>query len=74
MEQILASHPKVKALGERVTLNEAIAEACGAPTIPPSLPQRRGTLVETPNCSRLGALYIKAISRDVLAGRDPHHR
>ena len=28
MEQILASHPKVRGLGERVTLNEAIAEVC----------------------------------------------
>ena len=57
VEQILASHPKVKALGERVTLNEAIAEACGATTIPPSLPQRRGTLVGLRTAPAWRALY-----------------
>ena len=67
VEQILASHPKVKALGERVTLNAAIAEACGAPTIPPSLPHLAAHWSDS-ELQRLGALYIKAISRDVLPG------
>jgi tetratricopeptide (TPR) repeat protein len=67
VEQILASHPKVKALGERVTLNEAIAEACGAPTIPPSLPHLAAHWSDS-ELQRLGALYIKAISRSVPAG------
>jgi hypothetical protein len=67
VEQILASHPKVKALGERVTFNEAIAELCGTTTIPPWLPQRAARWSDA-ELNRLGALYIKAISRGVPAG------
>ena len=67
VEQILASHPKVRGLGERVTLNEAIAEVCGTTTIPPLLPQRAAHW-SSAELRRLGALYIKAISRGVPAG------
>lgn len=67
VEQILASHPKVKGLGERVTLNEAIAEVCGTNTIPPLLPQRAAHW-SSAQLRQLGALYIKAISRSVPAG------
>ena len=67
VEQILASHPKVKALGERVTFNEAIAELCGTTTIPPWLPQRAARWSDA-ELNRLGALYIKVISRGVPAG------
>jgi len=67
VEQILASHPKVKALGERVTLNEALAEVCGTPTVPPWL-SHRATHWSNPELQRLGALYIKGVSRGVPAG------
>jgi tetratricopeptide (TPR) repeat protein len=66
VEQILASHPKVKALGERVTFNEAIAEVCGTTTIPPLFPQRAARWSDA-ELSRLGALYIKGVSKGVPA-------
>ena len=65
VEQILASHPKVKALGERVTFNEAIAELCGTTTIPPWLPQRAARWSDA-ELNRLGALYIKVISLSLI--------
>jgi len=61
VEQILASHPKVKALGERVTLSEAIAGACGTTSIPPLLPQRAAHWSDV-ELHRLGARYIKALA------------
>jgi tetratricopeptide (TPR) repeat protein len=67
VEQILACHPKVKALGERVTLNEAIAEICGTPTLPPLLSLRAARWSDT-ELRQLGALYIKAVSRGLPAG------
>ena len=50
-----------------MTLNEAIAEVCGTTTIPPLLPQRAAHW-SSAELRRLGALYIKAISRGVPAG------
>jgi tetratricopeptide (TPR) repeat protein len=38
VEQILASHPKVWALGENPFFHQTIARVCGTPTVPPALP------------------------------------
>jgi len=64
VEQILASHPRVKGLGERVTLTDAIAQICGTPGVPASLPQQ---LVHWSGSElrRLGGLYLKASRRGV---------
>ncbi|MGH9467185.1 MAG: sulfotransferase [Terriglobales bacterium] len=66
IEQILASHPKVQALGERLTFPEALAQICGTPTLPSSLSQR---VVQwsVPDLRRLGATYLKAVRRDAPA-------
>jgi tetratricopeptide (TPR) repeat protein len=52
VEQILASHPKVAALGERRILNEALAQIRGSPEDVPS-PWSAKEL------QRLGALYLE---------------
>jgi tetratricopeptide (TPR) repeat protein len=66
VEQILASHPQVKGLGERVTLNEAIAQVCGTPGIPEWLPQRAAQWTAA-DLRKLGALYLRGIRRGVPA-------
>ena len=64
VEQILASHPKVQALGERLTLNESLARICGTQGLPPSLSNRMAQW-SNPDLRRLGARYLAAVRRDV---------
>lgn len=66
VEQILASHPRVHALGERLTLIEAIAQSCGTRTVTPSLPR---IAAQWPNAElrRIGARYVQAATRGVPA-------
>ena len=66
VEQILASHPLVKTLGERLTFNEALARMCGTPTMPPSIAPRAAQWSEA-ELRRLGALYVAAIRREAPA-------
>jgi tetratricopeptide (TPR) repeat protein len=66
VEQILASHPQVRALGERVALIDAIAQTCRTPTIPPSLAPLAATWSDT-EWRRLGALYLKSVTHDAPA-------
>ena len=63
IEQILASHPKVRALGERATFSETLARICGTPTGAQSLAQRAARCTDS-ELRRLGALYLKVIRRD----------
>jgi hypothetical protein len=64
VEQILASHPKVRALGERGTFNEALATMCGMHWVPPSIAQRAAAWPDA-DLRKLAALYLQAIRRDV---------
>jgi tetratricopeptide (TPR) repeat protein len=66
VEQILASHPRVRALGERLTFNEALAKICKAPTVPSSLAQRAARWSDS-ELRRLGVLYLEASRRGVPA-------
>jgi tetratricopeptide (TPR) repeat protein len=66
VEQILASHPKVRALGERLTFNQSLANICGSSTLPPGLGQRTVQWSDA-QLRKLGDLYLKAIGRDVPA-------
>jgi Flp pilus assembly protein TadD len=66
IEQILASHPKVRALGEHATFSETLAGICGTPTGAQSLAQRAAQSMDT-ELRRLGALYLKVIRRAVPA-------
>jgi tetratricopeptide (TPR) repeat protein len=66
VEQILASHPKVQGLGERMTFNDAIAELCGMPTVPLSLGPRAAQWPSS-ELRRLGGLYLEATRRGVRA-------
>jgi tetratricopeptide (TPR) repeat protein len=67
IEQILASHPQVKALGERLTFIEAICGVCGTSAVPPSLAQRAAQWSGA-DLRRLGTRYLEAIRRDAPAG------
>lgn len=67
VEQILASHPKVHALGERLTFVEALAQVCGTPTVPPAFAQRATRWINA-ELRRVGALYCEAVQRDAPAG------
>ena len=69
VEQVLASHPKVHTLGERLTFVEAIARVCGTPTLPPSLAQRARNWSDT-ELRRLGSFYLEAIRREMPAGTE----
>ncbi len=64
VEQILASHPQVRALGERLTLIEAIAQACGTPTIPRSLPRLAAQWSDA-QLRGLGTRYLEAATRGI---------
>lgn len=64
VEQILASHPKIRALGERLTFNESLAKICGTPTVPPALAQRAAQWSDA-QLRKLGTLYIDTIRRGV---------
>jgi len=64
VEQILASHPKVQAFGERLTFNESLAKICGTPTVPPALAQRAAQWSDS-QLRKLGTLYLDSIRRDV---------
>jgi tetratricopeptide (TPR) repeat protein len=66
VEQILASHPKVRALGERVTFHDALAQTCRTPTVPVSLAHRAVHWSDA-ELRKLGALYIAAARRDAPA-------
>lgn len=66
VEQILASHPKVRALGERVIFEEALARMCGTPTIQASLTRVAAQWSDS-ELRRLGALYLEGVRRDVPA-------
>ncbi|HVC61286.1 MAG TPA: sulfotransferase [Acetobacteraceae bacterium] len=66
VEQILASHPKVRALGERLIFVDALARICGTPTVPASLAQRAARWPDA-DLRRLGALYREAVRRAVPA-------
>jgi Flp pilus assembly protein TadD len=66
VEQILASHPKVRAFGERATFNDALAQICRMPTVPPSLAHRAAHWPDA-ELRRLGELYLAATRRDAPA-------
>ena len=67
VEQVLASHPQVRALGERVAFNDAIAQLCGTPVLPSALAHRAAQWSER-ELRRLGALYLDAVRRGAPAG------
>ena len=60
VEQILSSHPKVRALGERNSFSDSIRRVRGMPGAPPMFGQWSGTQLR-----KLGALYLEASRRDV---------
>jgi tetratricopeptide (TPR) repeat protein len=66
IEQILASHPKVHALGERAIFNEALTRVCGLPALPQSLAQQAARWPGA-KLRRLGRLYLEAARRDAPA-------
>jgi tetratricopeptide (TPR) repeat protein len=66
VEQILASHPKVHALGERAIFNETLAGVCGLPILPQSLAQQTARWPGA-KLRRLGRLYLEAAQRDAPA-------
>jgi hypothetical protein len=66
VEQILASHPKVRGLGERLSFVAAIAKTCRAPSIPPSLASRIAEWSEV-DLRQLAAGYLEAVRSDVPA-------
>jgi tetratricopeptide (TPR) repeat protein len=61
VEQILASHPRVRALGERGFFEGAFARVCGTSATPPSPPVAKPWSGST--LRRLGALYLQAARR-----------
>ncbi len=64
VEQILASHPKVRGLGERVAFNDALAQISGTPAVPVAL-ARIAAQWPPPDLRRLGKLYLAAIRSGV---------
>jgi tetratricopeptide (TPR) repeat protein len=66
IEQILASHPKVHALGERAIFNEALTTICGLPVLPQSLAQQAARWPSA-RLRRLGRLYLEAAQHDAPA-------
>jgi tetratricopeptide (TPR) repeat protein len=66
VEQILASHPKVHALGERAIFNETLARVCGSPVLPRSLAQVAARWPAT-KLRGLGRLYRETVERDAPA-------
>ena len=66
VEQILASHPKVHALGERAIFNETLATVCGLPMLPQSFAQKAARWPGT-KLRSLGRLYLEAAQRDAPA-------
>jgi tetratricopeptide (TPR) repeat protein len=67
VEQVLASHPKVHALGERLIFVEALAQVFGLPSVPPSLAQSVVRWTDS-ELRRLGVLYREAIRREAPSG------
>jgi tetratricopeptide (TPR) repeat protein len=63
VEQILASHPEVHTLGERVLFDGALAQICGMPAVPRSLAQMAARWSDA-DLRRLGALYLETARRD----------
>ncbi|MGB6450966.1 MAG: sulfotransferase [Steroidobacteraceae bacterium] len=63
VEQILASHPQVRGLGERLDFPNAIARVCGTPAVPASL-ARYVARWSGAELHRLGALYLTTVRRD----------
>ncbi|MGH8318341.1 MAG: sulfotransferase [Steroidobacteraceae bacterium] len=63
VEQILASHPQVRGLGERRDFPQAIAQVCGTTALPPSLTPYVARWSGA-KLQRLGALYLAAVRRD----------
>jgi tetratricopeptide (TPR) repeat protein len=66
IEQILASHPRVHALGERLTFIEALAQVCGTSTVPASLGYRASRWSDA-ELRKLGGLYREATQRETPA-------
>jgi tetratricopeptide (TPR) repeat protein len=65
-EQILASHPEVRALGERQFLNMAYARVCGTTAITPAVLYQAAQWSNR-QLRQLGAAYLEISSRDVAA-------
>jgi tetratricopeptide (TPR) repeat protein len=67
VEQILASHPKVHALGERAIFNQTLARVCGGlPDLPQTLAQQAARWPGT-KLRRLGRLYVETAQGDAPA-------
>jgi len=62
VEQILAGHPQVGALGERLDFPDAIARVCGTPTMPASFSRYAARWSGT-ELHRVGTLYLKTVRR-----------
>jgi len=63
VEQVLAGHPKIGALGERLGFPDALARVCGTSSIPASLAERAARWCG-PELRRLGELYVAAVKHD----------
>ena len=66
VEQILASHPKVHALGERAIFNETLAGICGYPGAA-AVALARGGAVVGHGTTQAWRLYLEAVRRDAPA-------
>jgi tetratricopeptide (TPR) repeat protein len=66
VEQILASHPEVHALGERPHFRSALAQICGADAMPTSIASLAARLSDV-ELRRLGSLYVEAARRNASA-------
>ena len=67
IEQVLASHPKIRALGERTIFAEALAGVRGTSIIPPVL-SRLATELSVSELRRLGTRYVEAARRGAPTG------
>ena len=64
VEQILASHSRIRGLGERLDWPHAIARACGTPTVPAAF-ARYAASWSGPELRRLGMRYLATVRREV---------
>jgi tetratricopeptide (TPR) repeat protein len=64
VEQILASHPKVRALGERSIFSEGLARICATSGVPTSIARKAAQWSDS-QLRKLGSLYLEAARRGV---------
>jgi Sulfotransferase family len=69
IEQILASHPKFHAGGERTDFERALATVCGTAALPPRFVDIAARWA-APELRRLGVLYLDAVRRDAPASAE----